>query len=278
MTKLVNRIQRSTLIIIVLVIFVPILLYPFVVMVSTALKSTQAVNSPGLFPSQIDLSNFVRLWETVGLGTYIVNSVVIAGISAVAATAVAILAGYSVSRYRYRGRGVFIALMLATQMFSPVVFLLPLFQTFSLFNLLDTRVSLIIVNIGFNMPFAVWLMSRYLSTVPKDLEEAAYVDGATEFGAMVRVVAPLAAPGIVVSFIFSFMSAWNEFTFALTFLTSTSKMPVTLGLYNYVGHFSIQWNYLMGACLLAVIPPVVLFIAVQRYMVNGLTAGSLSNA
>jgi multiple sugar transport system permease protein len=156
-----------------------------------------------------------------------------------------------------------------------VVFLLPLFRVFSTYGLLDTQFGLIIVNTGFNMPFAVWLMSRYLATVPKELEEAAYVDGATEFGAMIRVVAPLAAPGIVVSFIFSFMSGWNEFTFALTFMTSQQKMPVTLGLYEFVGHFSVQWNYLMGACLLAVIPPAILFIAIQRYLIGGLTTGSL---
>lgn len=278
MTRLINRTQRPFLIVIALVIFIPLLMYPFAVMVSTALKSNQDINTVTFLPSGLAWSNFVNLWSQVGLGQYLVNSVIISGASGVVATLVAIMAGYSVSRYRYPGRSAFIALMLATQMFSPVVFLLPLFHTFSAFGLLDTRLGLIIVNIGFNMPFAVWLMSRYLATVPKDLEEAAYVDGATEFGAMVRVVAPLAAPGIVVAFIFSFMSAWNEFTFALTFMTTQQKMPVTLGLYQYVGHFGIQWNYLMGACLLAVIPPVVLFIAVQRYMISGLTTGSLSNA
>lgn len=278
MGKVVNRAQRPFWIVVALVIFIPLLVYPFVVMISTALKSNQDVNTPNLLPSGLDWSNFVSLWSQVGLGQYLVNSVIIAGASGVVATLVAIMAGYSVSRYRYPGRGAFIALMLATQMFSPVVFILPLFHTFSVLGLLDNRVGLIIVNIGFNMPFAVWLMSRYLATVPKDLEEAAYVDGATEFGAMVRVIAPLAAPGIVVAFIFSFMSAWNEFTFALTFMTTQGKMPVTLGLYQYVGHFGIQWNYLMGACLLAVIPPIVLFITVQRYMIGGLSTGSLSNA
>lgn len=278
MRRLITRVQRPFVIIVALVFFIPLLMYPFAVMVSTALKSNEDVNSLGLLPSGLHWSNFVNLWSQVGLGQYIANSVIISGVSGLIATAIAVMAGYSVSRYRYRGRTVFIALMLSTQMFSPVVFLLPLFHVFSNYGLLDTRLGLIIVNIGFNMPFAVWLMSRYLATVPKELEEAAYVDGASEFGAMIRVVAPLAAPGIVVAFIFSFMSAWNEFTFALTFMTTQQKMPVTLGLYEYVGHFSIQWNYLMGACLLAVIPPIVLFLAVQRYMISGLTTGALSNS
>ena len=275
MIRVMRRTQRPSVIVVALVILVPLMMFPFAVMVTTALKSNQDLFSQSFFPHQLDWANFLTLWSKVGLGQYLVNSVIIAGGSGVAATMVAVLAGYSVSRYRYRGRTLFIGLMLATQMFSPVVFLLPLFRVFSTYGLLDTQFGLIIVNTGFNMPFAVWLMSRYLATVPKELEEAAYVDGATEFGAMIRVVAPLAAPGIVVSFIFSFMSGWNEFTFALTFMTSQQKMPVTLGLYEFVGHFSVQWNYLMGACLLAVIPPAILFIAIQRYLIGGLTTGSL---
>lgn len=274
-----TRIGRPSALSIVLVVLVLFLVFPFVVMLTTALKTAEEVVSPQqtFFPHQPDFLNFVTLWQRVGLAQLMGNSLVIGGGSALIATAVAIMAGYSVSRYHFRGRTGFLATMLVTQMFSPVVLLLPLFRLFALYGLLDTRFGLVLVNTAFDMPFAVYLMSRYLATVPKELEEAAYVDGASELMAMLRVVAPLAIPGIVVAFIFSFMTSWNEFTFALTFMTSDSKMPVTLGLYEFVGHFSIQWNYLMGACLIAAIPPTVLFIFIQRNLMGGLTAGSLSD-
>lgn len=274
----VARIGRPSALVIVLVVMVLFLVFPFVVMLTTALKSAEeVVSQPTFFPRHPDLLNFVTLWQQVGLAQLMANSLVIGGGSAVIATAVAIMAGYSVSRYHFRGRTGFLATMLITQMFSPVVLLLPLFRLFSLYGLLDTRFGLVLVNTAFDMPFAVYLMSRYLATVPKELEEAAYVDGASEIMAMLRVVAPLAVPGIVVAFIFSFMTSWNEFTFALTFMTSDSKMPVTLGLYEFVGHFSIQWNYLMGACLIAAIPPTVLFILIQKNLMGGLTSGSLND-
>lgn len=260
-----------------LLVMLPPLLFPFAVMLSTSFKGSAEVYAqpPAFLPKLLVWQNYLAVWERVALARYFGNSLVIGGGSATLATVVAILAGYGVSRFRFPGRGAFLTALLVSQMFSPIIVLLPLFRMFAVYHLLDSLLGLVLVNTAFNTPFAIWMLARYFDTVPKELEEAAQVDGANRFQSMLHVVVPLALPGMVATFIFAFMNAWNEFLFALSFVTTDAKMPVTTGLYSFVGHFKVEWNFLMGASLLAAIPAVVLFMLIQRYMVTGLTSGAV---
>jgi multiple sugar transport system permease protein len=260
-----------------LLVILPPLLFPFAVMLSTSFKGPVEVYAqpPTFLPGTVVWQNFLEVWRRVALARYFGNSIVIGTGSAALSTVVAILAGYGVSRFRFPGRGAFLTALLISQMFSPIIVLLPLFRMFSSYHLLDSLVGLVLVNTAFNTPFAIWMLARYFDTVPKELEEAAQVDGATRVQSMMHVVVPLALPGMVATFIFVFMNAWNEFLFALSFVTTDAKMPVTTGLYSFVGHFKVEWNLLMGASLLAALPAVVLFMLIQRYMVTGLTSGAV---
>lgn len=261
----------------VLAVFLVVLLFPFVVMISTSLKSGPEVfaQPPTFLPKVLVWKNYLDVWKKVALSRYFTNSMIIGGGAGILCIAVGVMAGYALSRFRFPGRSLFLTSLLISQMFSPIIVLLPLFRLFGTYHLLDSRLGLVLVNLAFSSPFAIWMLTRYFDSIPGELEQAAWVDGATRYQSLAWIVAPLALPGIVATFIFAFINAWNEFLFALAFVTSDEKLPITTGLYGFVGHFKVEWNYLMGASILAALPVVILFMLIQRYMVSGLTSGAV---
>jgi len=160
-------------------------------------------------------------------------------------------------------------------MFSPVIVVISLFKIIARLGLLNNLLSLIFTNGVFTLAFAIWLLSGYFSSVPKEIEEAALIDGCSRMQSVVRVLLPVAMPGVITTVIYTFITAWNEFMFALTFITSMDKRPLTLGLYNFVGRWTVQWQYLMAAAILALIPVVVLFMFIERDLVKGLAGGAV---
>ncbi|MGH2835651.1 MAG: carbohydrate ABC transporter permease [Solirubrobacteraceae bacterium] len=250
-----------------------IFLLPYAEMIIAALRPAQQLLAPNLLPSHFSFHNFTSIWAT-GFGGNLLESLQIAGGATLLVLLVAIPAAYYSARHRFRGRSLFLLLVLATQMMQPAAMLVGIQREFLSFNLPPT-LSLILVNAGFNLAFAVWILNAYFSSIPVELEEAAMIDGSTRLGALGRVTMPLAAPGIVTALIFTFIAAWNEFIVALTLGLGASHQPLTVAIDSYIGQYSVDWGHLFAASVIATIPVIILFAVIEGRVVGGLTAGSI---
>ena len=266
---------------VVLTLLALIVLIPLYVMVESSLKSLGDVVGPfSWIPHRITFRPFGDMWHTIPLARYFVNSLIVSVAATVVSVAIAIGAGYAVSRYRFRGRGTFMATVLTTQMFPGILFLLPLFLIFvnidqyTGLTLYGTRLGLTITYLTFALPFSIWLIAGYLDTIPRELDEAALVDGAGPVRALLRVVVPAAVPGIVAVAVYAFITAWGEVLFA-SVLTNDSTRTLAVGLRGYVTESNVYWNEVMAASLVMSVPVVVGFLALQRFLVQGLTAGAV---
>ena len=251
-----------------------IFILPYLEMIVTALRPQSELRDRDYFPHHITFSNFTNIWST-GLGTNLSISLEIGIGATVLVLLVAIPAAYYTSRRRFRGRGVFLILVLVTQMFQPTSLIVGIYQEFTNTVHLNSTIALILVNAGFNLAFAIWILNAYFGAIPKELEEAAMVDGNTRIGALFRVIIPLALPGIVTALIFTFIAAWNEFITALTLTNTDSSEPLTVKMNTYIGQYSIDWQHLFAGSVIATIPVIILFAFIEGKVVSGLTAGSV---
>ncbi len=253
-----------------------IFILPYVEMVISALRPPKELLSRGYLPKHYDFSNFTSIWKT-GFGQNLGASLKVAGGATVLVLLVALPAAYFTARRRFRGRAVFLLLVLATQMFQPAAMLVGIQREFTSFNIANPLNSLILVNAGFNLAFAVWILNAYFSSIPAELEEAAMVDGTSRIGALFRITLPLAMPGIVTALIFTFIGAWNELLVALTFTSgqTNSRQPVTVYLNSYIGQYSIDWGHVFAGSVIATLPVIALFAFIEGRVVGGLTAGSI---
>ena len=251
-------------------------LLPYIEMASVAVRPHDELLSRTLLPTHADFSNFLTIWST-GFGSNLATSLQVAGGATLLVLLVALPAAYYTARQKFRGRTLFLLLVLATQMFQPAAMLVGIQREFLNFNLPSPTISLILINAGFNMAFAVWILNAFFSSIPVELEEAAMVDGATRIGAVVRITLPLALPGIVTALIFTFISAWNEFLVALTLTlgTSADQRPLTVTINDYIGQYSIDWGHLFAGSLIATVPVIILFAIIEGRVVSGLTAGAI---
>jgi ABC-type glycerol-3-phosphate transport system permease component len=188
---------------------------------------------------------------------------------------VSILAGYALARFRFVGRDVFLLVFLATQMFPAVLLIAPLLSQWYALGLIDTYQALIYSNFSFTVPFTVWMLVGYFESIPRELEESAMIDGCGRFRALVRVILPLAAPGIAATAIFAFVSSWSELLFAITFTSQTEMRTLSAGLLYMVGQYEIQWGQLSAGIMISTLPVAALFVFLQRHLIHGLTAGAL---
>jgi multiple sugar transport system permease protein len=252
---------------------------PYLVMITTALKPQSELGaSPATFlPRRWTWSNFVDVWswQSGAVATSLKVTLLIAACSTLIVLTVSIPAAYYTARHRFRGRTAFLLLVLVTQMFAPTALVVGLYREFLQLDLVNSYLALILVNAGFNLAFAIWILRGYFASIPAELEEAAMLDGLGRFGSMMRVTLPLAAPGIVTAVIFTFISAWNEFVIALTLTTSPDHQPLTVTLDRFIGAYHIDWQFLFAGSIFAVVPVVILFAIIERYLVGGLTAGSV---
>jgi multiple sugar transport system permease protein len=254
---------------------------PVYVMISSSLKSLSDVT--GVFqwiPTHITVSPYIDMWRTVPLGHYFLNSVIVCTSAAALSVLVAVFAAYAVSRFQFRGRRVFTIVVLSTQMFPGILFLLPLLLIFvsignaTGFQLYGSRTGLVITYLTFSLPFAIWMLAGYFDSIPRGLDEAALVDGAGPVSALFRVVIPAAFPGIVTVAIYAFMTAWSEVLFA-SVMTNDSTRTLAVGLRDYSTQTDIYWNQIMAASLVVSVPVVIGFLIMQRFLVSGLTAGAV---
>lgn len=253
------------------------MLFPFAIMIVSMLKSPNEIYSIPTYwlPKQLRLQNFRDVWGVLPLGIYFKSSFIIAMGAVILNTCVSIPAGYAVARLRFRGRKAILYAFLVTQMFSPVIVVISLFKIAVTMRIIDTYFSLILANAVFTIPFTIWMLNGYFAAIPKGIEEAARIDGCTRFGAMRRVLLPIAAPGIVTTTIYTFIYGWNEFLFALTFIQSKEKTPLPIGLFQFVGRFSVEWELLMTASFMAILPVLLLFYLVEKQLVSGLAGGAI---
>jgi len=264
----------AVVITIVLLLF---LLFPFFVMISTMLKSSEEVyaSPPTWIPERLHLSNFITVWSEFELYIFFRSSIIIAVGATIFNTILTVPAAYALARLRFVGRKFTLYLFLVIQMFSPVIVIISLFKIMVGLNLLDTYFSLIIANTVFTIAFTIWMMNGYFKSIPVEIEEAALIDGCSRVQTITRIMIPIAVPGLVTAMIYTFIYAWNEFLFGLTFIHSRPKMPLVLALYNFVGRWSTQWELLTTATFLAIIPVLVLFYVIERRLVAGLAGGAV---
>lgn len=226
------------------------------------------------------VSAFKQMWESVDFGKYFVNSLIICTASAVLSTAFASSAGYVLARLRFRGEKAFGTAVVGTQLVPGSMFLLPVFLGFiwlkqnTPIHLFDTHIGMILVYTAFFTPVAIWFMRYFFMNIPPELEEAAMVDGCTRFGAFWRVVLPSAAPGLVATFVYAFLLAWDELLF-VTALTANRAETIPVGIHNFIGNYSEEYAQLMAAGVVSTIPVMLAFFATQRWLVQGLTAGAV---
>ncbi|MGH6656431.1 MAG: carbohydrate ABC transporter permease [Actinocrinis sp.] len=266
--------MRTAIIAFIAYVVALIFILPYVEMTLTALRPPKELLDANFLPRHYAWSNFTSLWST-SLGANLRVSLEVAGGATALVLLVAIPAAYYTARRKFRGRTVFLLLVLVTQMFQPTALVVGIYGQFNQLNMIDNPLALILVNAGFNMAFAIWILNAYFGAIPKELEEAALVDGCTRLGAMFRVIIPLALPGIVTALIFTFIAAWNEFIVALTLTSTPTNQPLTVGLNNFIGAYSVDWQHLFAGSVIATIPVIVLFALIERKVVSGLTAGSV---
>ncbi|HET8523056.1 MAG TPA: carbohydrate ABC transporter permease [Thermomicrobiales bacterium] len=260
-----------------LIPFFVIFLFPFAVMISTSLKTNQEVyrQPPRFIPDVIAFSNYRDVWTDVSLAVYFRNSLIIGLGTAVLALFLAVPAAYALARFRFRFRQIYLFMLLIIQMFSPIIIILALFKVVSTYHMLNSLTTLIVINAAFGLSYAVWLLTGCFQAIPAEIEEAAMMDGTSRLRAILVMTLPLSWPGIVAAAIFTFMQAWNEFLFALTFISDENKTPITVGLFHFIGHFQVQWNYLMAASLITTVIVLVLFMTVQKQLTRGMLAGGI---
>jgi multiple sugar transport system permease protein len=251
--------------------------FPFVFMLSTSLKSeAEALSLPVRWiPKQFTLQAYSEMWTLKPFGSYFWNSIVVSGVTALLSTVVGALAGYGFSRFHFRGRTSLLAFFLATQMISGVLVIGPYFQILAALELYNTLTGLIIAYVTICLPFAAWMSKGYFDSIPKELDEAGLVDGASRLQIFLRIICPIAVPGTVSTLLFAFLLAWQDLLWALCLISIDEKRTVTLGVAFLVGEFVIKWPMLTAASLIGSLPTIILYLFLQRYYVEGLARGAV---
>ena len=264
-----------------ILVFMTFILLPFVEMFYASLRPLDHLfRSPYQFYSD-DLSFWAyrEMWNTVPmLPRYIFNSFFLASVTSLITLLFVIPAAYSYARFKFTGKNTSLYVLLAINMFSGAVILIPLYKLLRTLGLLNSYQSMIIPGVAFLIPTSIWLLKSYFEKIPIDLEEAAFVDGASRVQILRHIIAPLSTPGLVVVGIYAFIGAYaQQFLFAITFNQKKEYMPIPTGLYEFIGYQSVKWNEMMAAALVGMLPVLLLFIFLQKYIVEGLTAGAVKN-
>lgn len=254
-----------------------IILYPYFVMFTTAAKTNEEMYSTtaGVLPKEFKWSNFIDVWSAAPIMKYMFNSIIVAGGATLIAILCGIPAAYALSRMKFKGKGFFMGAVIMSQMFSPVVLLVGINRMMSSIGLKDSLLGLILLNAAFNQAFAIWLLRGTFTSISSEMEQAAKIDGCGTVQALVRILLPMAAPGIITTLIFVFINSWNEYTIALTLISSDVLKPITVGINVFYGFNMIQWQYLFATSIYATIPVIILFLCIEKHLVAGLTSGGV---
>ena len=253
-----------------------ITLYPYFAMLCTALKNRVEIFSGGtILPVTALWSNFIEIWSRAPMAKYMLNSILIASGSTVIAMLCGIPAAYALARMKFKGQTAFLGFVIVSQMFAPVVLLIGIYQVMQTLNLTNSILGLVFINAAFNQAFTIWLLRGTFMGISADMEQAATIDGCNRIQSMMKVLLPVAAPGIVTTLIFIFINAWNEYTVALCLISTDTLKPLTVGINTFNGYNIIEWQYLFAASIFAIIPVVILFMCIEKNLVSGLASGGV---
>ncbi|MET0725677.1 MAG: carbohydrate ABC transporter permease [Leifsonia sp.] len=260
---------------IILLVFI----LPYTIMFFGSVKTKPEIRSvdPTYFPTEWHWENYITMWSTpeTPLPQNLISTIVISVFATALVLLVALPAAYYTARFRFPGRLVFLFLVIVTQMLQPAVLTSGLFRQFITLGISDTWLAMILVNAAFNLSFAVWIMHSFFAGVPKEIDEAAQIDGAGRLTLLFRINLPLVWPGIVTAIVFTFVACWNEFAASLVILSTAGNQPLSVALTKFVGQYETSWQYVFGVSVVAIIPVVVLFMLIEKRLVGGLTAGSV---
>lgn len=261
----------------IMVIFSIVTIFPILRIVSISLRPGDRLLSTSLriIPEDWSFVNYVKVLTETNFGLWIWNSALITLLTAVIGLIIASISAYACSRWRFRGRSALLIFLLATQMIPAAMMIVPLFIIAARLKLVNTYSGIIFAYSVQAVPFSIWILKGYYDTIPKSLEEAAEIDGASKMYIFYRIVLPLTLPALAVTFLFNFMASWNEFMLASIMLRKTSMLPWTLGLRDLVGQFQTAWGQYSAGSVLIAIPVIILFYKSSQYLVSGLTMGSV---
>lgn len=249
--------------------------FPFVWMVLTSLRSSNTVFTEGIIPHKFTFVAYQQVWTAVDIPRHFLLSLWITGVTVVAVVFLATLAGYSFAHLDFPAKKSIYLMLLSTMLLPGTAVIVPLFLELKQFSMLDTTQGLILVYVGTNLPFAMFLMRAFFETLPRELRDSARVDGAGEFRIFWSVMRPLVGPGVATLVIFQFMFTWNEFILANTLLQTPEKLPLQPVLFAMQGQYSTDWSLLCAALVISVLPIVIVYVRMQRQFVEGLTMGAL---
>lgn len=273
-----RRLWKSVLYWLILAPLAVINLFPFAVVLATALKPANEVfvNPPGWMASRFAWENFGAMWTEVKFGNAMMNSIQVSVLSVALTLVIGIPAAYALFRFQFKGRDTYRRFLLITQMVSPIVLVLGLFRLFVYFGWVDTQVPLIVTYAAFNLAFTIIMLESYFATIPQELEEAAWIDGATRAQTILRIFLPLALPAVLITATFTFVNVWNEFVIALTLLRSHANYTLPINVFAQASNlYVIAWHHVMAAVLLATLPVTIVFIWLQRYLIRGMSIGAI---
>ena len=260
-----------------LLLFLVVILFPFFWILSTSLKDAQEIMAPVLtyIPKAVTFKNYEKVWNSIGFNQFFFNSFCTSGVTVLNVMVVSLLGGYALARYKFAGKGFVMMLMLLTQMIPGIILVIPLFKIWLQLHLNNTLYSLMLTYSTTQLPFCMVMMSGFFAGLPRELEEAAQIDGCTLLGALFRILIPTIAPGIVATGAFAFVNSWNDFVYALNFINNQKLFTLPVGLSMMKGEFTIDYGALCAGCIISLIPVLLLFAYVQKYLVKGLAAGAV---
>lgn len=257
-----------------------IFLAPYAIMLVSSLKSRAEILSvpPRYLPQDgLQWENYIGMWSTpeTPLPQNVISTIVISVGATLLVLLVATPAAYYTARFRFPGKLAFMFLVICTQMLQPAVLAVGLFREMLALNINDTWLAMILVNAAFNLAFAVWIMHSFFAGIPKEVDEAAQIDGASRLAVMFKINLPLVWPGIVTAVIFTFVACWNEFAAALVIMSTPGNQPLAVALTKFIGQYATSWQYVFGVSIVSIIPVVLLFLLIEKRLIGGLTAGSV---
>lgn len=276
---------KKILFIFIIIVIICIVNFPIYWMFRTSIQPVTSVvdNDISILPTSFDFSSYKKIWNSLDYASHIkfknslINSFLVVGSSMIISVILAIFAGYSLARYRYRGKKIISQGILYVYMFPRMMFVIPLLILIIKLHLYNTLTSLVIVYCTFSLPYSIWMMQGYFQSIPKELEEAAMIDGCSRFEAFRKIILPLVVPGISATAIYAFILGWNNVLYPLTFISLDTKQVVSVGFMSLISGDVTPWQGVMAASVLSSIPVVILFLFLQKSLVKGLTAGSVKS-
>jgi multiple sugar transport system permease protein len=269
-----NILTKIFLFFIPLTLILVFTLFPFIWTFITSIKTPEEINSLSYLPAKATFQNYIDLFQQSNFLVNMLNSLIVALTTTMVTLCITLLAAYAFSRYKFKGKKFFMIVFLTINMFPSVLLLIPLFSIMRTIHILYTPLALILAYSTFTIPFSAWMLTGFLNDLPGALEEAAMVDGCSRKSAFLRIILPIAIPGVIATGVYVFINAWNEYTYAVMFTDqATRTIPVALKL--LVGEFNIQWGLLTAGGIITILPICIMFMFVQKSLIQGLTAGSV---